>query len=96
MIENIRRRFGQKGDSAAAVLKLELQKAAWINIGPVRTADRIAEMERVLSDLDAKLEDVAVPDYAEWNQAFIEFEELRNLIASARGVCLASRERDGN
>ena len=96
MIENIRRRFGQKGDSAAAVLKLELQKAAWINIGPVRTADRIAEMERVLSDLDAKLKDVAIPDYAEWNQAFIEFEELRNLISSARGVCLASRERDGS
>ncbi|MEE2997065.1 MAG: FAD-binding protein [Pseudomonadota bacterium] len=96
VIEGIRKRFGQKGDCAAASLKLDLQKSAWMYIGPVRTDDRIAEMERVLSDLEAKLENVAIPDYAEWNQAFIEFEELRNLIASARGISLASRERDGS
>jgi len=96
LIEATRARFGQKGDCAAAGLKLELQKAAWIDIGPVRTADRIAEMERVLSDLEAKLERVVIPEYAEWNQAFIEFEELRNLIASARAVSVASRERDGS
>ena len=96
VIDGIRKRFGQKGNCAAASLKLDLQKSAWMYIGPVRTFDRITEMERVLSDLEAKLENVAIPDYAEWNQAFIEFEELRNLIASARGISLASRERDGS
>ncbi|PPR10356.1 MAG: Succinate dehydrogenase flavoprotein subunit [Alphaproteobacteria bacterium MarineAlpha11_Bin1] len=96
LIESFRKRFGQKGGCAAATLKLELQRAAWINIGPIRTADRINEMERVLSDLEVKLEDVAIPEYTEWNQAFIEFEELRNLIFCARGISLAARERDGS
>ena len=95
-IDSIRSRFGQRGDCAAAPLKLDLQDAAWNNIGPVRTAERIADMEGLLSDLEAKLDQVAIPDYAEWNQAFIEFEELRNLIASARAVCVASRARDGS
>ena len=96
LIERTRARFGQKGDRAAAPLKLDLQKAAWTNIGPVRTAARITEMETLLSDLEQQQENVAVPDYAEWNQAFIELEELRNLIASARAVAIASRERDGS
>lgn len=96
LIERTRARFGQKGDRAAASLKLDLQKAAWTNIGPVRTAARIAEMDAVLNDLEEQLESVAVPNYAEWNQAFIELEELRNLIASARAVSVASRERDGS
>lgn len=89
-------RFGQKGDRAAATLKLELQRESWINIGPVRTAERIAKMNAVLDDLESRLENVAVPDYAEWNQAFIELEELRNLIATARAVSAASHERDGS
>ena len=96
VIDAIRSRFGQEGDCAAAPLKLDLQEAAWNNIGPVRTAERIAEMDNRLSDLEAKLDRIAIPDYAEWNQAFIEFEELRNLIASARAVSVASRARDGS
>lgn len=95
-IEGVKTRFGQQGDRAASTLKLELQRESWINIGPVRTAERIAHMETVLGDLEAQLDRVAIPDYADWNQAFIEFEELRNLIATARAVAAASRERDGS
>lgn len=95
-IDGVQKRFGQPGDRAAATLKRELQSESWINIGPVRTAERIAHMETVLDDLEAQLDHVAIPDYAEWNQAFIEFEELRNLLATARTVAAASRERDGS
>ncbi|CAN0388388.1 unnamed protein product [Discosporangium mesarthrocarpum] len=95
-IDGVQKRFGQQGDRAAATLKRELQSESWINIGPVRTAERIAHMETVLDDLEAQLDSVAIPDYAEWNQAFIEFEELRNLLATARTVAAASRERDGS
>jgi aspartate oxidase len=95
-IASTRRRFGQSGTLAASALKRELQRESWINIGPVRTAERIAHMETVLGDLEAQLDHVAIPDYADWNQAFIEFEELRNLIATARAVAVASRERDGS
>lgn len=95
-IGRVEKRFGQQGDRAAATLKLELQRESWINIGPMRTAERIAHMETVLGDLESQLDRVAIPDYADWNQAFIEFEELRNLIATARAVAAASRERDGS
>lgn len=95
-IDRAGKRFGQKGDRAATTLKRELQRESWDNIGPVRTAERIAHMETVLDGLEAQLDQVAIPDYADWNQAFIEFEELRNLIATARAVAAASRERDGS
>ncbi|MDA0662480.1 MAG: FAD-binding protein [Proteobacteria bacterium] len=95
-IAAVSRRFGQPGDQAAAVLKLELQRESWINIGPVRTAERISRMDDVLDGLEARLDRVAIPDYTDWNQAFIEFEELRNLVATARAVAAAARERDGS
>ena len=95
-IGRMEKRFGQQGARAAAKLKRELQRESWINIGPVRTAERIAHMETVLSDLEGQLDHVAISDHADWNQAFIEFEELRNLIATARTVAAASRERDGS
>lgn len=91
-----RRRFGQAGNLAAATLKRDLQRESWDNIGPVRTAERIARMDAVLDGLEASLDDVAIPEYADWNQAFIEFEELRNLVTTARAVAAASRERDGS
>jgi succinate dehydrogenase/fumarate reductase flavoprotein subunit len=91
-----RRRFGQNGKLAAATLKLDLQRESWDNIGPVRTAERIARMDAILDGLDASLDDVAIPDYPSWNQAFIEFLELRNLVTVARAVAVASRERDGS
>lgn len=97
--ENIlatQRRFGQSGKLAAATLKRDLQRESWDNIGPVRTAERLSRMDALLDRLEASLDDVAVPGFAEWNQAFIEFEELRNLVTTARAVAAASRERDGS
>jgi succinate dehydrogenase / fumarate reductase, flavoprotein subunit len=95
-IAETEQRFGQAGDQAAAMLKLDLQRESWINIGPVRTEERISRMDGILDDLEARLDRVAIPDYADWNQAFIEFVELRNLIATARAVAAAARERDGS
>lgn len=97
--ENIlatQRRFGQSGKLAAAALKRDLQRESWDNIGPVRTAERLSRMDALLDRLEASLDDVAVPGFTEWNQAFIEFEELRNLVTTARAVAAASRERDGS
>ncbi len=91
-----RAKFGHEGSKAAARLKLELQSASWANIGPVRSEERLSVMDKLLDRLERELEDVAIPDYAEWNQAFIEYEELRNLLATARLVSAAARERDGS
>ena len=96
LIEGVAGRFGQKGTVAAAKLKLELQKESWECIGPIRTADKLGRMKQLLADWTSQLDDVAIPDYTLWNQAFIEFEELRNMLATAQAVQLAASERDGS
>ncbi|MBT6096694.1 MAG: FAD-binding protein [Rhodospirillaceae bacterium] len=88
--------FGQRGDLAAAVLKVELQRAAWENIGPVRSIARIERFEAVCENLQAKLANVAIPVYGGWNQAFIEYQELLNMLTVSRAVAAAARERDGS
>ena len=95
-IEQISARFGQKGKHAATALKLELQSASWENIGPVRTAERIERMNLVLERVKTKLDSVSIPSYSEWNQSFIEFEELRNMVSVAKIVAMAALERDGS
>ncbi|MBT3533795.1 MAG: FAD-binding protein [Rhodospirillaceae bacterium] len=89
-------RFGQVGSHRATTLKLELQKEAWDCIGPVRTAERLGRMEDVVEGLSRKLDDIAIPGQAVWNQAFMEYEELRNMIIAAQAVTAAARERDAS
>jgi len=96
LIDEAGRRFGQKGDIAAATLKLELQRESWDCIGPVRTAERLDRMDGLIADWSARLGRVAIPAYGTWNQAFIELEELRNMLETARLVSIAARERDGS
>ena len=96
MIEATTKRFGQKGDVAAAALKLELQKDAWDAVGPARTEAGIAAFGGLIDRLTARLDDVAIPNYATFNQSFIEFEELRNLLETAKAVAAAALERDAS
>ncbi|MDD9877557.1 MAG: FAD-binding protein [Magnetovibrio sp.] len=91
-----RARFGQPGGKAAALMKRELQEAAWACIGPARTLESLARMDALIDELGAELDNVAVPGYGLWNQAFIELEELRNLLDVARLVTAAARERDAS
>jgi succinate dehydrogenase/fumarate reductase flavoprotein subunit len=96
LIEATTARFGQVGTVAAATLKLELQQQAWDAIGPARTADGIAGIAGLFASLTERLDSVAIPGYAIWNQSFIEFEELRNLLESGKAVAAAAGERDGS
>lgn len=89
-----RSRFGQHGDEAAAQLKADLQRTAWDCIGPARTKDSLDRMDAVIDALSDRADRAAIPGYGTWNQAFIEFIELRNLIEVARAVTAAARERD--
>ncbi len=95
-IDRASRRFGQKGTLAAATLKLDLQRQAWKNIGPARTAEKLDRMDETIAGCTARLDEVAIPAYGVWNQAFIEFQELRNLLDCAKAVAAAARERDGS
>lgn len=85
--------FGHAGDQAPAHLKLELQRAAWDCIGPARTAASLDRMDAVIDDLAQRTNAVSIPEYAVWNQAFIEWVELRSLLDVARAVTAAARER---
>lgn len=96
LIEEISARFGQQGDVAAATLKQELQKDAWDAIGPARTGDGIAGIAGLIASLTERLHTVAIPAYATYNQSFIEFVELRNLLEAAKAIAAAATERDGS
>jgi len=95
-IDSVQSRFGQNGDRAAAALKATLQERAWDAIGPVRNEERLRAFEQFLDDLERDLDQVAVPAFGLWNQSFLELEELRNMIETARAVTLAALERDGS
>lgn len=95
-IDAVKARFGQTGPEAAARLKLDLQKECWECIGPLRTADKLQKMDAMIEEWQSRLDAVAIPSYAVWNQAFIEFEELRNMLETAKLVSAAARERDGS
>ena len=88
--------FGRSGGKAAAVLKVELQQAAWENIGPVRSVERLDRFEAVCDGIETKLTDVAIPAHGGWNQAFLEYQELKNMLIVGRAVARAARERDGS
>ena len=88
--------FGRKGSKSATSLKIILQKESWGKIGPVRTLRGINNMNALIKELELKLSDIAVPDYSIWNQAFIDYVELRNMLLSSKAIGLAARERNGS
>ena len=88
--------FGQKGSIASNILRDDIQKESWKKIGPVRTAKGIKEMEDKIKEIETKLNDISIPNYFIWNQAFMDFVELRNMICSAKLIGLAAKERNGS
>ena len=51
-------------------------------------------MKNYLDVLDAKVEDIFIPNEMIWNQQLIEKIELKNMILSAKAVTLSSLNRD--
>ena len=88
--------FGQKGSIASNILRDDIQKESWKKIGPVRTAKGIKEMEDKIKEIETKLNDISIPNYYIWNQAFMDFVELKNMICSAKLIGLAAKERNGS
>ena len=95
-INEYSRLFGQKGSIASNILRDDIQKESWKKIGPVRTAKGIKEMEDKIKEIEAKLTNISIPNYFIWNQAFMDFVELKNMICSAKLIGLAAKERNGS
>jgi fumarate reductase (CoM/CoB) subunit A len=88
--------FGKKGSISSNRLRDLLQNESWKNIGPVRTAKGIEEMGNLINDIVSKLNNVSIPNYFVWNQAFIDYVELNNMLFSAKLIGLAAKERNGS
>ena len=88
--------FGQKGSIASNILRDDIQKESWKKIGPVRTAKGIKGMEDKIKEIEEKLNNISIPNYFIWNQSFIDFVELKNMICSAKLIGLAAKERNGS
>ncbi len=86
--------LNKKGKLKAYKLKLDLQKKCWENIGPARTEKKLKKMLSYLDKLEKDLKDVNVPNEMIWNQQFIDFIELKNMIITAKAIAIASLRRD--
>ena len=96
LIKEIKKLFGQKGNISATSLKVKLQKNCWDNIGPVRTKVGLDRIEKLLHEIKNQLSDIYIPSYGVWNQAFLDFVELRNMLDTAKTVSMAAMERNGS
>ena len=88
--------FGRKGSISSNSLKEKLQKESWKKIGPVRTAQGIKDIDNVIKEIELKLINVSIPKYSIWNQAFLDYVELKNMICSAKLIGAAAKERNGS
>ena len=88
--------FGRNGSISSISLKEMLQKESWRKIGPVRTAKGIEDIEKIIKGIESKLINVTIPNYSIWNQAFLDYVELKNMIYSAKLIGLAAKERNGS
>ena len=88
--------FGQKGTISSNSLREMLQKESWKNIGPVRTAKGIEKMENLIKDIKSKLTNISIPNYFLWNQACLDYVELKNMLFSAQLLGLEAKERSGS
>ncbi len=91
---NFKNIFNKKGKLKAYKLKLDLQKKCWDNIGPARTENKLKKMLSYLKKIEKDLKNVNVPNESIWNQQFIDFIELKNMIITAKAVTIASLKRD--
>ena len=88
--------FGRKGSISSNSLKEKLQKESWKKIGPVRTAQGIMDIDKIIKEIELKLINVSIPKYSIWNQAFLDYVELKNMICSAKLIGSAAKERNGS
>ena len=95
-IKEYTRLFGRKGSISSNSLKEKLQKESWKKIGPVRTAQGIKDIDKVIKEIELKLINVSIPKYSIWNQAFLDYVELKNMICSAKLIGSAAKERNGS
>ena len=76
------------------LLREELGKQNWDNMGIFRTQEKLDALEKALEDIQARYDKLSVPNANPvMNTAFTDYVELGNLILLSRCACLAARKR---
>jgi len=86
--------FGRTGGDAPALLVKRLQAACWEGIGPARTGDGLAHFASQLADLRDHASTASISSETLWNQSFIDYVELTNMLDTAEAVTVAARDRN--
>ena len=85
--------LGAEYPSSASELTIQLQKVAWEYFGPTRTGDKIKQGIKKVAVLKQKLQRVKISNNTVWNQSFIDYVELCNLITCAELIGLSALKR---
>lgn len=88
-----RARLGAGAGAAPAALVERLQKECWEGIGPARTGAGLERFLTVAAEIRRAAETARVPADSGWNQAFIDWIELVNMLDAAEAVAVSARER---
>ncbi|MBR8464619.1 FAD-binding protein [Campylobacter sp. faydin G-24] len=76
------------------VLREELGKQNWDNMGIFRTQEQLDTLSKNLEDIEARYNQIRIPDTnSVMNTAFTDYVELGNLILLSRCACLAAQKR---
>jgi len=94
--QNYQTLFEQKGSLTASELTQRLQKTAWEYFGPVRTGDGLRQGLAELTNIRSQLANVRVPIVSPWNQSFIDYVELLNLLTTAEMIGTSALQREGS
>jgi succinate dehydrogenase/fumarate reductase flavoprotein subunit len=87
-------KHGAKLDGGAAALMKELQALMWDKVGLFRTADALAEaLARIRGMRRDDMARMAIPDDAPFNQALLDWYELRAGLLCAEAVTLSAINR---
>ncbi len=85
--------LGQRGSREAITLLRRLQASAWRAIGPARDAGGLRAGWDAFDEIGRQLSEVRIDGHGKWNQRFIDYVELGNLLAVACAVTLSAQKR---
>ena len=87
---------GRGGVETSSALIRRLQKAAWKGIGPARTEQGLIKFQTELEEVRNAATHANISSESQWNQSFIDYIELINMVDTAEAVARSAMERESS
>ena len=87
---------GRGGVETSSALIRRLQKAAWKGIGPARTEQGLIKFQTELEEVRNAATHANISSESQWNQSFIDYIELINMLDTAEAVARSAMERQSS